>query len=70
MWRISAKETIKREWLEIMNKISKSRNGLFHLYNPKKEGLGLYDIHYINAYKKDKRLKNERNENDKGRYAA
>ena len=53
-----------------MNKNSKSRNGLFHLYNPKKEGLGSYDVHYINAYKKDKRLKNELNENDKGRYAA
>ena len=70
MWRILAKETIKREWLEIMNKISKSRNGLLHLYNPKKEGLGSYDIHYINAYKKDIRLKDGLNKNDKGRYAA
>ena len=70
MWGILAKVTIKREWLEIMNKILKSRNRLFHLYNPKKEGLGSYDVHYINAYKKDKRLKNELNKNDKGRYAA
>ena len=70
MWITLSKETIKREWLEIMNKISKSRNRLFHLYNPKKEGLGSYDVHYINAYKKDKRLKNELNKNDKGRYAA
>jgi len=53
-----------------MNKISKSRNRLLHLYNPKKEGLGSYDVHYINAYKKDKRLKNELNKTDKGRYAA
>ena len=53
-----------------MNKILKSRNRLSHLYNPKKEGLGSYDVHYINAYKKDKRLKNELNKNDKGRYAA
>ena len=53
-----------------MNKISKSRNRLFHLYNPNKEGLGSYDVHYINAYKKYKRLKNELNNNDKGRYAA
>jgi len=53
-----------------MNKISKSRDRLLHLYNPKKEGLGSYDIHYINAYKKDKRLKNELNKNNKGRYAA
>ena len=70
MWRILVKEAIKREWLEIMNKISKSRNRLFHLYNPKKEGLGSYDVHYINAYKKDKRLKNELNKKEKGRYAA
>jgi len=70
MWGILAKVTIKREWLEIMNKILKSRNRLFHLYNPKEEGLGSYDVHYINAYKKDKRLKNELNKNDKGRYAA
>ena len=54
----------------MMNKISKSRNRLFHLYNPKEEGLGSYDVHYINAYKKDKRLKNELNKNEKGRYAA
>jgi len=53
-----------------MNKISKSRDRLLHLYNPKKEGLGSYDIHYINAYKKDKRLKNELNKKDKGRYVA
>ena len=53
-----------------MKKISKSRNGLLHLYNPKKEGLGSYDVNYINAYKKDKRLKNELNKNDNGRYAA
>ena len=53
-----------------MNKISKSRNRLSHLYNPKKEGLGSYDVHYINAYKKDKRLKNKLSKNDNGRYAA
>jgi len=39
-----------------MNKNSNSRNSLIHLYNPKKEGLGTYDIHYINAYKKNKIL--------------
>ena len=70
MWRTLATEALKREWLEIMNKISKSRNRLFHLYNPKEEGLGSYDVHYINAYKKDKRLKKGPNENNKGRYAA
>ena len=40
-----------------MNNNSYSRNGFVHLYNPKKEGLGLYDVHYINAYKKNRRLK-------------
>ena len=53
-----------------MNKNSKSRNGLIHLYNPKKEGLGAYDIHYINAYKKDKSIKNKLNKTHKERYAA
>ena len=53
-----------------MNKNSKSRNGLIHLYNPKKEGLGSYDLHYINAYKKDKSIKNNLNKGDKERYAA
>ena len=40
-----------------MNKNSNSRNGFIHLYNPKEEGLGAYDVHYINAYKKNKSLK-------------
>ena len=53
-----------------MNKNSKSRNGFIHLYNPKKEGLGSYDVHYINAYKKDKSLKNQLNKGVKERYAA
>ncbi len=61
---------MKREWLEIMNKKSKSRNGFIHLYNPKKEGLGSYDVHYINAYKKDQSIKNSINKKDKERYAA
>ena len=41
-----------------MNKNLKSRNGSIHLYNPKKEGPGSYDANYINAYKKNKNLKN------------
>ena len=53
-----------------MNKNSKSRNGSIHLYNPKKEGLGSYDMHYTNGYKKDKNLKNILSKKDKGRYAA
>jgi len=53
-----------------MNYSSKSRNRFIHLYNPKKEGLGSYDVHYINAYKKDKSLKKILIKNDKERYAA
>ncbi len=53
-----------------MNKNSKSRNGSIHLYNPKEEGLGSYDVHYINGYKKDKSLKNILSKKDKERYAA
>ena len=52
-----------------MNKNSKSRNGFIHLYNPKKEGLGSYDVHYINAYKKDKSKKNNFKNSDRQRYA-
>ena len=43
----------------IMNKNKNSRNGLIHLYNPKNEGLGRYDFHYINAYKKIHRDKDK-----------
>ena len=50
-----------------MNKNSKSRNGFIHLYNPKKEGLGSYDVHYINAYKKNK---NNLQKSDRERDAA
>tara|TARA_B100000945_G_scaffold217945_1_gene175872 strand:- start:816 stop:992 length:177 start_codon:yes stop_codon:yes gene_type:complete len=57
-------------WLEIMNKNSKSRNRFIHLYNPKEEGLGSYDVHYINAHKKNKSLKNNLNKKDKEWYAA
>ena len=53
-----------------MKKNRKSRNGFIHLYNPKKEGLGSYDVHYINAYKKDKSLKNNLNKSNNERYAA
>tara|TARA_B100001250_G_scaffold361902_1_gene340239 strand:+ start:290 stop:451 length:162 start_codon:yes stop_codon:yes gene_type:complete len=53
-----------------MIKYSKSRDGFIHLYNPKKEGLGSYDVHYINAYKKEKSTKRKVNEKDKERYAA
>tara|TARA_Y100001968_G_C18885844_1_gene493862 strand:- start:268 stop:429 length:162 start_codon:yes stop_codon:yes gene_type:complete len=53
-----------------MNKYSNSRNRFIHLYNPKKEGLGSYDVHYINAYKKDTSLKNKLIKKDRERYAA
>ena len=53
-----------------MNNNTKSRNGLIHLYNPKKEGLGSYDVNYINAYKKNKSLKNNLKKDDNERYAA
>ena len=53
-----------------MNKNSKSRNGFIHLYNPKEEGLGSYDVNYINAYKKDKNNKNNLQKSDRERYAA
>ena len=53
-----------------MNINSKSRSRFIHLYNPKEEGLGSYDVHYINAYKKNIRLKNKIIKNDEERYAA
>ena len=51
------------------NQLSR-RNGSIHLYDPKKEGLGTYDIHYMNAYKKNKNLKVLKNPNTIKRYAA
>ncbi len=53
-----------------MNKNSHSRDGFIHLYNPKKEGLGSYDVHYINAYKKNSRIKNQKEHKEDERYAA
>ena len=52
-----------------MNKYSKSRDRIIHLYNPKTEGLGSYDVHYMNAYKKEKCIKNELKKKEEG-YAA
>ena len=52
-----------------MNKNLNSRNGFIHLYNPKKEGLGSYDMHYINAYRKDYSLRMKYLKN-KERYVA
>ena len=53
-----------------MNKNSNPRDRFIHLYNPKEEGLGSYDVHYINAYKKDRSLKKELNKTNKERHAA
>ena len=39
-----------------MNKDLNTRNYFIHLYNPKKEGVGSYDVNYINAHK-NKNLK-------------
>tara|TARA_B100000579_G_scaffold358804_1_gene315310 strand:- start:124 stop:300 length:177 start_codon:yes stop_codon:yes gene_type:complete len=56
--------------IEAMNNKSNSRNGFIHLYNPKKEGLGSYDVHYINAYKNYKHLKKQLAKKNEERYAA
>tara|TARA_Y100001968_G_C18938602_1_gene517616 strand:- start:317 stop:478 length:162 start_codon:yes stop_codon:yes gene_type:complete len=53
-----------------MKKYSTSGNSPTHLYNPKEEGLGEYDLNYINAYKKDKDLKLVQNKNFQEREAA
>tara|TARA_Y100001968_G_C19204704_1_gene641723 strand:+ start:430 stop:591 length:162 start_codon:yes stop_codon:yes gene_type:complete len=53
-----------------MSRKSKTRNGLIHLYNPKKEGLGSYDLNYINAYRKNKSAQNKLNRKNNQRYAA
>ena len=52
------------------NKNSTSRNGFIHLYNPKEEGIGSYDVHYINAYKKNKSKQKKVLNADNERYIA
>ena len=37
-----------------------SRNDFNHLYNPKIEGLGSYDVHYITASKKVRNLQQKK----------
>ncbi len=49
-----------------------TRNESIHLYNPKEEGWVSYDINYINALRKSRKMKND-NKNNKSknqRYAA
>ena len=53
-----------------MNKKLNNRKGFIHLYNPKKEGLGTYDINYINAYKKNKVILERQKYKTSQRYAA
>ena len=53
-----------------MNKNTLSRNGLIHLYNPKEEGLGSYDVHYINAYKKKEKKRLQQVKSKRERPAA
>ena len=53
-----------------MNKNNKERRGSIHLYNPKKEGLGAYDINYINANKQNKEIKELSKTTNKVRYVA
>ena len=53
-----------------MNKHLNTRNGFIHLYNPREEGLGSYDVHYINAYKKNKKRVKQGGKTNDERYAA
>tara|TARA_Y100001933_G_C18638871_1_gene413670 strand:+ start:274 stop:435 length:162 start_codon:yes stop_codon:yes gene_type:complete len=53
-----------------MNKNLNTRNGSIHLYNPNKEGLGSYDVHYINAYRKNKIIKDILNKKNLKRFVA
>ena len=53
-----------------MNKNPKSLRGFVHLYNPKEEGLGAYDINYINAYKRNRGIKKPLNKINKERYVS
>ncbi len=52
-----------------MKRTLTTRNRMIHLYDPKEEGIGFYDLNYINAYKKEK-IKTKKTRNDSRRYAA
>tara|TARA_B100000902_G_C26928494_1_gene725178 strand:+ start:143 stop:304 length:162 start_codon:yes stop_codon:yes gene_type:complete len=49
---------------------TRGQNSAKHLYNPKAEGLGTYDIHYINAYRKSENSKSFKEAKTIKRYAA
>tara|TARA_Y100001968_G_C18952436_1_gene523831 strand:+ start:254 stop:415 length:162 start_codon:yes stop_codon:yes gene_type:complete len=53
-----------------MNNKQNSRIGYTKLYNQKHEGIGSYDIHYINAYKKTKERENKAKQNTIKRQVA
>ena len=53
-----------------MRNSKKNQTNCKHLYNPKEEGLGRYDIHYINAYRKSENLKAFKKAGTIKRYAA
>tara|TARA_B100001250_G_C19519262_1_gene665242 strand:- start:173 stop:334 length:162 start_codon:yes stop_codon:yes gene_type:complete len=53
-----------------MNKNKRNQTGPIQLYNPKSEGIGAYDIHYINAYRKDRRKNSINNKPKTKRVAA
>ena len=53
-----------------MNKKKQTREGFTRLYNPKQEGIGAYDMYYINAYKKIKRIERLVKQNPPKRQAA
>ena len=53
-----------------MRNNKKNQTNFKHLYNPKEEGLGRYDIHYINAFRKRENLKAFKKAGTIKRYAA
>ena len=42
------------------NKQRYERYEFLHLYDPRKEGLASYDINYVNALRKSRRIKDEK----------
>ncbi len=52
------------------NKSLKHRDSIHHLYNPKEEGLGSYDAHYINAHKNKNLIRVKKMNETNERFAA
>mgnify|MGYP001467072780 CR=1 FL=1 len=53
-----------------MKNNKKTRKVINHLYDPSKEGIGSYDVHYINASIKQKKLTKTAQNLYNERYAA